>query len=90
LDYKAKVLQLEQEKIKWSQEKTKLLNRVVVVPPTTKVGPNIEGLVQDMTQVSLKEGEIKGIKGSIENLKQEVQAKDERVDKFQKENQALQ
>jgi hypothetical protein len=31
-----------------------------------------------MSQVSLKEGKIKGIKGSIEKLKQEVQAKDEK------------
>jgi hypothetical protein len=38
-----------------------------------------------MSQVILKEGEIKWIKGSIEKFKQEVQEKDERVTKFQKE-----
>lgn len=42
-----------------------------------------------MSQVSLKEGEIKGLKGSIEKLKQEMKAKDQRMAKFQKENQAL-
>jgi FtsZ-binding cell division protein ZapB len=67
-----------------------LLNKVVVVPPTAEVGPNTEGLVQAMSQVSLKEGEIKGIKGSIEKLKQEMQAKDERMAQFQKENEVLQ
>jgi hypothetical protein len=71
LDYKARVLQLEQEKVKWSQEQTKLLNKVVVAAPAAEVGSNTEGLVQAMSQVSLKEGEIKGLKGSIEKLKQE-------------------
>jgi type IV secretory pathway VirB4 component len=56
LDYKAKVLQLEREKMKWSQEKIEFLNRVVVVPSTTLVGPNTEGIVQDMSQVIPKEG----------------------------------
>jgi type IV secretory pathway VirB4 component len=69
LDYKAKVLKLEKEKMKWSQEKTKLLNSVVFVPPTTEVGPNTEVLIQAMSQVILKEGKIKGIKGIIEKLK---------------------
>jgi FtsZ-binding cell division protein ZapB len=90
LDYKARFLQLEQEKVKWSQEQTKFLNRFVVVPLDAEVGPNIEGLVQAMSQVSLKEGEIKGIKGSIEKLKQEMQAKDGRMAQFQKENEVLQ
>jgi predicted RNase H-like nuclease (RuvC/YqgF family) len=43
-----------------------------------------------MLQISLKEGEIKGIKGSIEKLKHEMQAKDERMAQFQKENEVLQ
>jgi FtsZ-binding cell division protein ZapB len=81
---------LEKEKMKWSQDQTKLLNRVVVVPPTTEAGPNTEGLVQAMSQVSLKVGEIKGLKGDIEKLKQEMQAKDERMTQLQKENGALQ
>jgi hypothetical protein len=89
LDYKARELQLEQEKVKWSQEQTKLLNRVVVVPSNVEVGPNTKGLVQDMSQVSLKEGEIKGLKGIIEKLKKDMQAKDEIMAQFQKENEVL-
>jgi hypothetical protein len=46
-----------------------LIKKVVVVPPTVEAGPNTEGIVQAMSQVILKEGEIKGIKGSIEKLK---------------------
>ena len=37
-----------------------------------------------MSQVNLKEGEIKGIKGRIEKLNQEMQAKDEIMAQFQK------
>jgi FtsZ-binding cell division protein ZapB len=43
-----------------------------------------------MSQFSLKVGEIKGLKGDIEKLKQEMETKDERVAQFQKENQSLQ
>ena len=63
---------------------------VVVVPPAAEVGPSTKGLVQSMSQVSLKVGEIKGLKGDIEKLKQEMKTKDERMAQFQKENQALQ
>jgi hypothetical protein len=65
------------------------LNRVVVVPPTTEVGPNTEGLVQAMSQFRLKVGEIKGLKWDIEKLKQEMKAKDERMTQLQKENGTL-
>jgi hypothetical protein len=68
--------------VNWSQGQKELLNKAVVVPPTTEVGPNTEGLVQAMSQVILKEGEIKGLKGSIEKLKQEIQAKDEKMVQF--------
>jgi peptidoglycan hydrolase CwlO-like protein len=67
-----------------------LLNKAVVSAPTAEIGSNTEGLVQAMSQVSLKEGEIKGMKGSIEKLKQELHAKDERIAQFQKENEVLQ
>jgi peptidoglycan hydrolase CwlO-like protein len=67
-----------------------LLNKAVVVPPTAEAGKNTEGLVQAMSQVFLKEGEIKGLKGSIEKLNQGMQAKDEKMAQFQKENGALQ
>jgi SMC interacting uncharacterized protein involved in chromosome segregation len=67
-----------------------LLNKDVIVPLAAEVGPNIEGLVQAMSQVSLKEGEIKGLKGNIDKLKQEIHAKDERMAQFQRENEVLQ
>jgi hypothetical protein len=35
-----------------------------------------------MSQVRLKEGEIKGLKGSINKLNQEMHAKDERMAQF--------
>jgi cell division protein FtsB len=90
LNYKAKVLQLEQEKVNWSQEHTKVPNMAVTVPSTAEVGPRTEGLVQAMSQVILKVGEIKGLKGDIDKLQQEMKTKDERMAQFQKENQALQ
>jgi peptidoglycan hydrolase CwlO-like protein len=43
-----------------------------------------------MSKVSLKEGEIKGLKGIIEKLKQDMKEKDERIAQFQKENGVLQ
>jgi hypothetical protein len=45
LDDKARALHLEQEKVKWSQQQKEFLNKVVVLSPTTEVGPNTEGLV---------------------------------------------
>jgi hypothetical protein len=62
LNYKAKVLQLEKEKVNWSQGQTEVSNMVVVVPSTTETGPSTEGLVQAMSQVSLKVGEIKALR----------------------------
>jgi cell division protein FtsB len=43
-----------------------------------------------MSKVSLKVGEIKGLKGDIEKLKQDMKTKDERMAQLHKENQALQ
>jgi cell division protein FtsB len=63
---------------------------VVVVPSAVEDGPSTEGLVQTMSQVSLKVGEIKGLKGDIDKLKQEMKTKYERMAQLQKENQALQ
>jgi hypothetical protein len=63
-----------------------LLKKVVVLPPSAEAWPSIEGLVQSMSQVILKEGEIIGLKGKIEKLKQEMQAKDEKMAQLQKEN----
>jgi FtsZ-binding cell division protein ZapB len=90
LNYKAKVLQLEKEKLNLSQGQTEVPNMVVVVPSVAEARPSTEGLVQAMSQVSLKVGEIKGLKGDIEKLKQEMKTKDERMDQLQKENKSLQ
>jgi len=56
LDYKAKVLHLEPEKVIWSQGQKKVPNMVVDAPSTTKPGPSTKGLVQAMSQVILKVG----------------------------------
>jgi hypothetical protein len=90
LNYKAKVLQLEKEKVNWSQGHAVTPDMVVVVPSTTEIGSSTDGLVQAMYQVSLKEGEIKSLKGDIEKLQQEMKIKNEKVAQFQKENQTLQ
>jgi hypothetical protein len=42
--------------VNWSQRKIEVPNMVVVVPSTTEVRPSTEGLVQAMSQVSLKVG----------------------------------
>jgi hypothetical protein len=54
-----------------------------------KSEPNNEGLVQAMSQVILKEGEIKGIKGRIKKLKLEMQEKYEIMAQFKKDNEDL-
>jgi hypothetical protein len=89
LNYKAKTIHLEKEKVNWSQGHTELPSMVVVVPSTAETGPSTEGLVWAMSQVILKVGEIKGIKGDIDQLKQEMKTKDERMAQFKKENQDL-
>jgi len=42
-----------------------------------------------MSQVSLKSGKIKILKGDIEKLQKEMKIKDDEIAQFQKENQAL-
>lgn len=59
LDYKAKFLQLEKEKMGWSQEKVELVTKAMVLAPATGIGSTTEDIVQAMSQVSLKEGEIR-------------------------------
>jgi hypothetical protein len=90
LDYKAKLLQLEKEKMEWSKEKVELVNKVMVLAPATGTGSTTEDIVQAMSQVSLKEGEIKGLKENMEKLEQEVHTKDEKISQVQKEKVVLQ
>jgi len=63
-------LQLENEKVNWSQGKAVTSDVAAIVPTTAEIRPNTDGLVQAMSQVSLKEGEIKSLKGDIEKLQQ--------------------
>jgi hypothetical protein len=63
---------------------------VVVAPSTIETNQSTDGLVQAMSHVSLKEEEIKSLKGDVEKLQQEIRIKDDKMAQFQKENQALQ
>jgi FtsZ-binding cell division protein ZapB len=90
LNYKAKVLQLEKEKNNWSQAQAVTSYMVVIVPANIEVGSSTEGLVQAMSQVSLKIGEIKGLKEVIEKLKKEMKVKDEKMAQLHRDNQDLQ
>ena len=63
---------------------------VVIVPTNTEVGSSTEGLVQAISQVSLKIGEIKGLNDVIEKLKQEMKVKDEKMAQIHRDNQYLQ
>jgi prefoldin subunit 5 len=42
-----------------------------------------------MSEVSLKEGEIKSLKGDIEKMQQEMKIKNQKMTQIQKENQEL-
>ena len=79
LNYKAKVLQLDKEKVNWSQGQEVTSDVAYIVPSIMEIGPNTDGLVQAMSQVSLKEGEIKSLKGDTEKLQQEMKIKNEKM-----------
>jgi FtsZ-binding cell division protein ZapB len=84
------VLQLEKEKENWSQAQVPTSDMAVIMPANTEAGSSTEGLVQAMSQVRLKTGEIKGLKEVIEKLKQELKVKDEKMDQLHRDNQDLQ
>jgi FtsZ-binding cell division protein ZapB len=90
LDYKAKVLQLEKEKESWSQMQATTSDMEIIVPANAEGGSNVEGLVQAMSQISLKTGEIKNLNENLEKLKQEAKVKDEKLAQLHRENQDLQ
>jgi cell division protein FtsB len=81
---------LEKEKENWSQSQETTSDMVAMVPTNTEAGSNIEGLVQAMSQVSIKTGVIKGLNEVIENLKQEMKVKDEKMAQIHRDNQDLQ
>jgi FtsZ-binding cell division protein ZapB len=90
LDYKAKLLQLEKEKEHWSLAQEATSDMAVIIPANTEAGSSTEGLVQAMSQVSLKTGEIKNLKENMEKMKQEMKVKDEKIAQLHRENQDLQ
>jgi cell division protein FtsB len=59
---------------------------VIIVPANTEVGYSTEGLVQAMSQVSIKTREIKGLKEVIEKLKQEMKVKYEKMAQLHRDN----
>jgi hypothetical protein len=83
------VLQLEKEKENLSQAQVATLDMAVILPSNIEFGSNTDGSVQDMSQVSLKTWEIKSLKEVLENMKQEMKIKDEKLAQFQRENQDL-
>jgi hypothetical protein len=84
------VLQLEKEKENWSQGQVAASDMVFIVPSNMEAGSSIDGLVQAMSQVSLKTGEIKNLKEAIEKMQQELKTKEERMAQFQKDKKDLQ
>jgi SMC interacting uncharacterized protein involved in chromosome segregation len=75
--------------MEWSQEKVELVTRAMVLSLATGTGSTTKDIVQAMSQVSLKEVEIKGLKENMEKLEQEVRTKDENTSQVQKEKVAL-
>ena len=61
----------------------------IIVPVDVEFGSSIEGLVQAMSQVSLKTSEIKSLKENLERLKHEMKVKDEKLPQLHRENQDL-
>jgi FtsZ-binding cell division protein ZapB len=94
LDFQAKFLQLEKEKLEWSKEKIEMATRVIdfsfvvpfVTPSVVEIKLGTEDIVQAMSRVSLKDGEIKELKENIKKIKQEAQKMDESVSQLKKEN----
>jgi SMC interacting uncharacterized protein involved in chromosome segregation len=75
--------------MEWSQEKVELVTRAMVLAPATGTGSTTEDIVHVMSQVSLKEGEIKGLKENMDKSEKEVRTKDENISQVQKEKVAL-
>jgi hypothetical protein len=56
--------------VNWSQGHAVPSDIAVIVPSTVDIGSSTDRLVQAMSQFSLKEGEIKSLKGDIEKMQQ--------------------
>jgi len=84
------LLQLEKEKEHWSLAQVVTSDMEVIITTNTEVGSSTKGLVQAMSQVSLKTGEIKSLKEDMENLKQEMKVKNDKMAQLHRENHDLQ
>jgi ribose 5-phosphate isomerase len=84
LDYKAKLLQLENEKMEWFKENVYMVNKVMVLSPAIGTGSTTEDIVQAMSQASLKEGEIKGLKETWRNWSKKCTQRMKRYPKFKR------
>ena len=85
------MVQLEKEKGDWLKEKEELMEIVSFAGPshTNNVATKNDDLVKSMSQISLKDGEIKGLKEQNQKLKQEVAQRSEKSEQVQKENDFL-
>jgi FtsZ-binding cell division protein ZapB len=92
ISYKAKMVQLEKEKGDWLKEKEELMEIVSFAGPSHEknVATKDDDIVKSMSQISLKDGEIKGLKEENQKLKQEVAQRSEKSEQVQKENDFLQ
>jgi len=62
----------------------------IIIPANAEGGSNVEGLVQAMSQISLKTGKIKNLNENLEKLKQEAKVKDDKLAQLHRETQDLQ
>jgi DNA repair exonuclease SbcCD ATPase subunit len=62
----------------------------IIIHANAEGGSNAEGLVQAMSQISLKIGKIKNLNENLEKLKQEAKVKDKKLAQIHRENQDLQ
>ena len=72
INYKAKILILENEKQEWQREKEELLLKQIIVSPSQNKEVSTDELVKPMSQINLKYGEIKILKEENQKIKQEA------------------
>jgi SMC interacting uncharacterized protein involved in chromosome segregation len=60
------------------------VTKFMVLAPAVGTRLTTEHIVHAMSQINLKEGEIKGLKENMDKLDQEVRTKDEKISQVQK------
>jgi FtsZ-binding cell division protein ZapB len=90
MNYKEKVLQLEDEKQEWQKERDELLLRNVTASSSQEKDVSTENMVKSMSQVKLKDVEIEELKQENQKLKQEAAQRSEKSNQIQKEHNCLQ